>query len=66
MRWWKVVGLAGLAGVAATGVVVARAERQRRAYTPDEIRSRLHGRAAEIAAETDTEIDADGPGEQRR
>jgi hypothetical protein len=45
MRWWKVVGLAGLAGVAATGVVLARAERQRRAYTPDEIRSRLHERA---------------------
>jgi hypothetical protein len=62
MRWWKVVGLAGLAGVAATGVVVARAERQRRAYTPDEIRSRLHERAAEIAAETD----ADGPGDQHR
>jgi hypothetical protein len=51
MRWWKVVGLAGLAGVAATGVVVARAERQRRAYTPDEIRSRLHERAAESAAD---------------
>jgi hypothetical protein len=50
MRWWKVVGLAGLAGVAATGVVLARAERQRRAYTPDEIRSRLHERAAEAAA----------------
>jgi hypothetical protein len=66
MRWWKVVGLAGLAGVAATGVVVARAERQRRAYTPDEIRSRLHERAAEIAAEIDSEIDADGPGDQHR
>ena len=65
MRWWKVVGLAGLAGVAATGVVVARAERQRRAYTPDEIRSRLHERAAEIAVATDTETAADGPGDQR-
>jgi hypothetical protein len=50
MRWWKVVGLAGLAGVAATGVVLARAERRRRAYTPDEIRERLHQRAAEAAA----------------
>jgi hypothetical protein len=47
MRWWKVVGLAGLAGVAATGVVVARAERRRRAYTPDEVRDRLHRRLAE-------------------
>jgi hypothetical protein len=44
MRWWKVVGLAGLAGVVATGAVTARAERQRRAYTPEEIRSRLHER----------------------
>ena len=51
MRWWKVVGLAGLAGVAATGVVVARAERRRRQYTPEEIRERLHQRAAEAAAD---------------
>ncbi|WP_328992682.1 hypothetical protein OG394_00430 [Kribbella sp. NBC_01245] len=47
MRWWKVVGLAGLVGVAATGVVVARGERRRRAYTPEEIRTRLRTRAAE-------------------
>jgi hypothetical protein len=47
MRWWKMLGLAGLAGVAATGVVVARAERRRRAYTPPEIRARLHARLAE-------------------
>jgi hypothetical protein len=38
--------LAGLAGVAATGVVTARAERRRRAYTPDEVRERLRERAA--------------------
>ena len=49
MRWWKVLGLAGLAGVAATGVVLARAERRRRAYTPEEIRGRLHARVAEVA-----------------
>jgi hypothetical protein len=49
MRWWKIVGLAGLAGVAATGVVIARSERQRRAYTPDEIRDRLHARLAEAS-----------------
>ncbi|HET9519107.1 MAG TPA: hypothetical protein VFO77_15400 [Actinoplanes sp.] len=47
MRWWKVAGLAGFVGIAATGVVLARAERQRRAYTPDEIRRRLHSRLAE-------------------
>jgi hypothetical protein len=46
VRIWKIVGLAGLAGVAATGVVVARSERKRRAYTPDEVRARLHDRAA--------------------
>ena len=46
-RAWKIVGLAGFVGVAATGVVVARAERRRRAYTPDEIRDRLHARLAE-------------------
>jgi hypothetical protein len=48
MRLWKLLGLAGLAGVAATGVVIARGERQRRAYSPDEIRSRLHERAAAL------------------
>jgi hypothetical protein len=46
-RWWKWVGLAGVAGVAATGVVVARAQRRRRAYTPDQVRARLHQRLAE-------------------
>lgn len=59
MRWWKVLGLAGLAGVAATGVVIARAERRRRAYTPDEIRSRLHARHAEALAREG------GPGSDR-
>jgi hypothetical protein len=49
MTWWKLVGLAGVAGVAATGVIVARGERRRRAYTPDEVRSRLHERYAEVA-----------------
>jgi hypothetical protein len=52
MRWWKILGIAGFVGVAATGVVIARSERRRRAYTPDEIRARLHTRLAE-AAETD-------------
>ena len=44
MKHWKLFGLAGLAGVAATGVVVARAERRRQAFTPDEVRARLHQR----------------------
>ena len=46
-RWWKLIGLAGLAGVAATGVVVARDERRRRGYTPQEVRDRLHERYAQ-------------------
>jgi hypothetical protein len=49
MRWWKWLGLAGLAGVATTGVVIARSERRRRAYTPDEIRDRLHARLGEAS-----------------
>jgi hypothetical protein len=52
VRWWKVVGLAGFAGVAATGVVLARAERQRRAYTPQEITERLHARLGEAPGGT--------------
>jgi hypothetical protein len=46
MRWPKVLGLAAFAGVAATGVVVIRDQRRRRAYTSDEIRDRLHARLA--------------------
>jgi hypothetical protein len=49
VRWWKVAGLAAFAGVAATGVVIVRAERRRRAYTPQEIRDRLHARLAETS-----------------
>jgi hypothetical protein len=41
---WKLIGVAGLAGVAATGVVVARRRRAQRAYDPDELRDRLHRR----------------------
>ena len=50
MRWLKVLGLAGFAGMAATGVVIIRNQRRRRAYTPDEIRERLHARLAEPPA----------------
>ena len=49
VAWWKWLGLAGVVGVAATGVAVARQERQRRAYSADEIRARLHQRHAESA-----------------
>jgi len=50
---WKLIGLAGLAGVAATGVVVARRRRAHRAYDPDELRERLHRRLAEVSDDAD-------------
>jgi hypothetical protein len=49
MRWWKILGLAAFASVAATGVVIARDQRRRRAYTPEEIRARLHARLTEAS-----------------
>jgi hypothetical protein len=49
---WKLVGLAGLAGVAATGVVVARRRRAQVEYDPAELRERLHRRLAEVEAES--------------
>ena len=45
---WKLLGLAGVAGVVATGAVVARHERQRQSYSPEQVRERLHRRYAEI------------------
>lgn len=44
VAWWKWLGLAGVVGVVASGAAIARQERQRRAYTPDEVRARLHER----------------------
>jgi hypothetical protein len=49
VRLWKLLGLAGLTGVAATGVVLARNERQRRAYSADDVRARLHERHEQLA-----------------
>jgi hypothetical protein len=45
---WKLIGLAGVAGVTATGVVVVR--KRRAAHDdiePDELRDRLHRRLAD-------------------
>jgi hypothetical protein len=53
VRWWKVLGVAGVAGVAATGVIIARNERQRRTYTAEEIRDRLHARLADQPRKAD-------------
>jgi hypothetical protein len=51
----KLLGLAGLAGVAAGGAVLARNERQRRAYSPDDVRARLRERHAELESEPEPE-----------
>lgn len=50
-RWVKWLGMAGVAGVAATGAVIARRERERRAYTSEQVRARLHERLAEAQAD---------------
>jgi hypothetical protein len=49
-RRWKLIGLAGLAGVAATGVVVARNRREQVEYDADDLRAKLHDRLAEVPA----------------
>ena len=53
MKLWKWLGLAGLAGVAATGVVIARDQRQRAQLTPDDVRQRLHERLEKSAGGSD-------------
>jgi len=55
---WKLVGLAGLAGVAATGVAVARKRRAQRDYDPNELRDRLHRRLAEVSSDS---VEAQAP-----
>ncbi len=52
---WKIIGLAGVAGVAATGIVVARKRRVQRDYDPVDLRQRLHDRLAEAAEREQTE-----------
>ncbi len=44
MRLWKALGLAGFAGIAATGAIIVRDERRRAKLTPEEVRDRLHER----------------------
>ena len=45
------MGLAGLAGVAATGAVVARKRRDHTEYDPDELREKLRSRLADAEVE---------------
>ncbi|MGW8813682.1 hypothetical protein [Gordonia terrae] len=44
---WKWLGLAGAVGVATGGVMVARDQRQRKSYSADDVRTRLHQRLDE-------------------
>ena len=57
MKLWKALGLAGLAGVATTGAIIARNQRARAQLTPDEVRARLHQRLADAES-------ADQPADQ--
>jgi hypothetical protein len=50
---WKWIGLAGVVGVAAGGVLVARDQRRRNSYSADDIRARLHHRLDETAGRDD-------------
>ncbi len=50
---WKWLGLAGVAGVAATGAVVVRNRRAQREYDPDDLRAKLHDRLAKAQGDGD-------------
>ena len=55
MKLWKIIGLAGIAGVAtAAGVTAVRRRRSWEEVAPDDLRDRLHQRLADSTA---------GPGE---
>ena len=47
---WKLLGLAGAAGVAATGAVVARNRRPQSELEADELRDRLRARLEKVEA----------------
>jgi hypothetical protein len=61
MNVWKVVGLAGLAGVASAGVIIAREQRQRTQLAPDDIRARLHERLEQAPATASVGAGSDVP-----
>ena len=48
MKLWKWLGLAGIAGVAATGAIIARDQRRRAQLSPEQVRARLHERYAQV------------------
>lgn len=48
MKLWKWLGLAGVAGVAATGAIIARDQRRRAQLSPEQVRARLHERYEKV------------------
>jgi len=67
MRLSKLLGVAGIVGVAATGAVLVRHERHRRSYSAQEVRARLQGRVAEVQTlSTDPDLVPDWPAEVQR
>lgn len=64
MKVWKWLGLAGLAGVAATGAIIARDQRQRAQLTPEEVRDRLRERLE--SGQLTPDDGSSGPGAPRR
>ncbi|AFR50048.1 MULTISPECIES: hypothetical protein [Gordonia] len=50
-NFWKWLGLAGAVGVATGGAMVARDQRQRKSYSADDVRARLHQRLDETGTE---------------
>ena len=52
MKLWKIIGLAGVAGVAtAAGVTAVRRRRSWQEVSPDDLRERLHQRFADGAVD---------------
>ena len=58
MKLWRLLGVAGLAGVAATGVILARDQRKRAQLTPEEVRARLQARLEEAEEEAGDDGDS--------
>jgi hypothetical protein len=48
VKLWKILGIAGMTGVAATGAIIAREQRKRAQVTPEDVRRRLHERLADL------------------
>jgi hypothetical protein len=53
VRWLRLLGIAALAGVVATGVLVVRSRRSWTDYDSEEIRRRLHERFDGLAPSAD-------------